>query len=198
MNAQAFNTANTVTDGFNWEMTYQFSLEDTSFVSLPGNFTLRNLVTYATKFINNPGVPGTFPLNTAGALSAGNNIPHAKGFFTQQYEEDNWEVHVSEKLDRGGPPEPELDPVHPGSCPVSTLQNPTVNDNHSPGIIYFNVGGSVTLNDHWKVYVQVDNVLDKDPPPSYSNAFNQPNNGMNPTLYDGIGRMYHVGVRVDN
>ena len=54
------------------------------------------------------------------------------------------------------------------------------------------------LNDHWKIYAQVDNVLDKDPPQSYSNAFNQPNNGMNPTLYDGIGRMYHVGFRVEN
>ena len=87
---------------------------------------------------------------------------------------------------------------NPGSCPVSTLQNPTVNDNHSPGIIYFNVGGSVQLNDHWKIYAQVDNVLDKDPPQSYSNAFNQPNNGINPTLYDGIGRKYDVGLRVKN
>ena len=96
VNAQAFNTANTVTDGFNWEMTYQFSLEDAPVLSLPGNFTFRNLVTYVTKFLNNPGIPGTFPLQTAGALSAGNNVPHAKGFFTQQYEEDNWEIHISE------------------------------------------------------------------------------------------------------
>lgn len=198
VNAQAFNTANTVTDGFNWELTYQFSLEDAPIMSFPGNFTFRNLVTYVTKFINNPGIPGTFPLNTAGALSAGNNVPHAKGFFTQQYEEDNWEIHISENWIAEGRQNMAWIQCNPGSCPVSTLQNPTVNDNHSPGIIYFNVGGSVQLNDHWKIYAQVDNVLDKDPPPSYSNAFNQPNNGMNPTLYDGIGRMYHVGVRIDN
>ncbi len=197
VNSQQFNTATTVTDGFNWEMTYQFSLADSSdWVSLPGNFTFRNLVTYVSKFRNDPGLPGTFVINSAGMNSG--NIPHAKGFFTQQYEEDNWEIHMSENWISEGKFNNNWVQCVPGTCPVSTLQNPTVNDNHIPGIFYINVGGSVTLNDHWKIYAQVDNLLDKDPPQIYSTAFNQANNGTNPTLYDTVGRMYHVGIRIDN
>jgi len=199
VNAQAFNTASTVTDGFNWEMTYQFSLADSrfsDFMSIPGNFTFRNLVTYVSKFRNNPGLPGTFIINSAGMNSG--NIPHVKGFLTQQYEEDNWEIHMSENWISEGKMNNNWVQCSIGSCPTSTLQNPTVNDNHVPGIIYFNAGGSVTLNDHWKIYAQVDNLLDKDPPRIYSTAFNQANNGTNPTLYDTVGRMYHIGVRIDN
>ena len=196
VNSQKFNTATTVTDGFNWEMSYQFDIADWTYMSIPGNFTFRNLVTYVTKFVNDPGLPGTFKINSAGVNQG--NIPHAKGFFTQQYQEDNWEIHISENWISEGKQNNAWVQCTPGSCPVSTLQNPTVNDNHYPGAIYFNVGGSVDLNDHWTVYAQIDNVLDNDPPAQYSNAFNQPNNGVNPTLFDGIGRMYHIGVRITN
>ena len=197
VNAQAFNTANTVTDGFNWEMSYQFSLADMDYISLPGNFTLRNLVTYVTKFINTPGIPGTFALNSAGENTG--SIPHVKGFFTQQYEEDNWEIHVSENWISEGKLNNSWVQCVPGTCPLSTLQNPTTNLNTAPGIIYFNVGGSVTLNDHWKIYAQVDNVLDKDPPNiGYTVNFNAANNGSGATLYDTVGRMFHIGVRIDN
>ena len=58
MNTQFFNVASTVTDGFNVEASYQFSLENWDMMSIPGSFTLRGLATYVTKFITNPGVPG--------------------------------------------------------------------------------------------------------------------------------------------
>jgi iron complex outermembrane receptor protein len=197
VNSQSFNTATTVTDGFNWEMTYTFDIADwNSFMAIPGNFTFRGLATYVSKFRTDQGLPGTFVINTAGANSG--NIPHLKGFFTQQYEEDNWEIHMSENWVSEGKFNNNWVTCVPGTCPVSTLQNPTVNDQHIPGIFYINAGGSVTLNDHWKIYAQVDNVLDKDPPQIWSTAFNQANNGTNPTLYDTVGRMYHIGVRIDN
>ena len=197
VNAQAFNTANTVTDGFNWESTYQFSLADMKYISMPGNFTFRNLVTYVTKFINTPGVAGTFPTNSAGVNSG--SIPHVKGFFTQQYEEDNWEIHVSENWISEGKFNNAWVQCTPGTCPVSTLQNPTTNLNSIPAVVYFNAGGSVTLNDHWKVYAQIDNLLNQDPlQVGHSVNFNAANNGGGPTLYDAVGRMFHIGVRIDN
>ena len=200
VNAQAFNTASTVTDGFNWEMTYQFSLADSrvsDFMVIPGNFTFRNLVTYVTKFINTPGVTGTFPTNSAGVNTG--SIPHAKGFFTQQYEEDNWEIHVSENWLSKGKFNNAWVQCVPGTCPVSTLRNPTTNLNTVPAVVYFNVGGSVTLDDHWKVYAQIDNVFNKDPLQiGHSVNFNAANNGGGATMYDAVGRMFHVGVRIDN
>ena len=168
--------------------------------------TRRNLVTYVTKFINTPGLPGTFPINTAGAAAGAGgfgvgfgNVPHAKGFFTQQYEEDNWEIHVSENWISEGKFNNAWVQCTPGTCPVSTLQNPTTNLNTVPAIVYFNAGGSVTLNDHWTVYAQIDNLLNQDPlQVSHTTAFNPANNGTNPTLYDTVGRMFHIGVRINN
>ncbi len=206
VNQQAFNTASTTTDGFNVEATYQFSLADAAYVSLPGDFTFRNLVTYVTKFVNTPGIAGTFPLNTAGAAAGAGgfgigfgNVPHAKGFFTQQYEEDNWEIHVSENWVSKGKFNNNWVQCVPGSCPVSTLKNATTDRNNYPAIVYFNVGGSVKLDDHWTVYTQIDNVLNEDPViTGHTTAFNAANNGTNPTLYDTVGRMFHVGVRINN
>jgi outer membrane receptor protein involved in Fe transport len=84
-----------------------------------------------------------------------------------------------------------------GSCPTPTLANPTVNDNHVPGIFYLNLGGAYDLSEHWQTYFQIDNLLNKSPPPFYSNSQNPTNDGANPLLYDTIGRMFHVGVRVN-
>ena len=59
------------------------------------------------------------------------------------------------------------------------------------------MGGSINLDDNWKVYGQVDNLLNKSPPPLYVNYQNPLNNGANPQLYDVIGRMFHVGIRTE-
>ena len=57
----------------------------------------------------------------------------------------------------------------------------------------------MTLNDHWTVYAQIDNLLNQDPlQVSHTTAFNPANNGTNPTLYDTVGRMFHIGVRINN
>ena len=196
VNAQAFNTANTVTDGFNWETTYQFSLADWDFLPVPGNFTVRALATYVSKFINTPGLPGTFALNTAGSNDGA--TPHLKAFLTQSYQSENWEIHLSENWISEGRHNLAWIQCTPGTCPVPTLQNPTVQDNHVPGIFYLNVGGSLNLSEHWTLYGQVDNLLNKNPPPFYSNSQNPTNDGANPALYDTIGRMFHVGVRIND
>ncbi|MCX7282220.1 MAG: TonB-dependent receptor, partial [Alphaproteobacteria bacterium] len=196
VNSQAFNTANTVTDGFNWETTYQFSLADWGFMPIPGTFTVRAMATYVSKFINTPGLPGTFRLNTAGSNDGA--TPHLKAFLTQAYQSENWEIHLSENLISEGRHNLNWIQCTPGTCPVPTLQNPTVQDNHVPGIFYLNLGGSLNLSEHWTLYGQVDNLLNKNPPPFYSNSQNPTNDGANPLLYDTIGRMFHVGVRISD
>jgi outer membrane receptor protein involved in Fe transport len=54
------------------------------------------------------------------------------------------------------------------------------------------------MSEHWKIYGQVDNVFNKNAPPFYANQQNPTNDGMNPFLYDAIGRMFHIGVRVSD
>jgi outer membrane receptor protein involved in Fe transport len=208
VNTQFFNVASTVTDGFNLETSYQFSLEDWDFAPIPGGFTLRALATYVDKFITTPGVSVTAQ-SPAGLVlpqgiivnSAGSNdgaTPHLKAFATQSYTADNWSVTLSETWISEGRHNLNWIQCTPGSCPLPTTVNPTVNDNHVPGIFYINLGGTYNLNEHWQTYVQIDNLFNKSPPPFYSNSQNPTNDGANPLLYDTIGRMFHVGVRIND
>ena len=61
--ATAFNLASTVTDGFDFEASYRFTLDDWG---IPGSFTLRTLATNVSKFISTSGVLGTVPHESAG------------------------------------------------------------------------------------------------------------------------------------
>jgi outer membrane receptor protein involved in Fe transport len=49
VNAQYYNVASVVTDGFNFETSYQFNLQDWNVVSVPGDFVFRLLGTYVSK-----------------------------------------------------------------------------------------------------------------------------------------------------
>ena len=75
--------ASIVTDGFNMETSYQFSLADWDVMPIPGSFTLRALGTFVDKFIFVPGVPGGITVNSAGSNDG--NTPHLKVFATQTY-----------------------------------------------------------------------------------------------------------------
>ncbi|HEX3754053.1 MAG TPA: TonB-dependent receptor, partial [Rhizomicrobium sp.] len=193
VNTTYFNIASTVTDGFNYEASYQFDLQDWD---VPGNFVLRTMATNVSKFISNPGLAGTFPLESAGNDTG--NTPHWKIFGVQTYETDKYSLTLSETIISEGVQNKSWIQCTPGSCPVPTLQNPTVNDNHVPAIGYLNVGGSYNLDDHWKLYFQIDNVMNQNAPPYYANSQNPTDDGVNPALYDDIGRMFHVGVRVQD
>jgi len=208
VNTQFFNVASTVTDGFNMETSYQFSLDGWDFMPIPGGFTLRALGTYVDKFVTTPGVPvpAQSPVglvlpqgiivNTAGSNDGA--TPHLKVFATQSYNADNWSITLSETWISQGKHNNNWVQCAVGSCPTATTVNPTVNDNHVPGIFYINLGGTYSLNEHWQTYLQIDNLFNKSPPPFYSNSQNPTNDGANPLLYDTIGRMIHVGVRIND
>jgi outer membrane receptor protein involved in Fe transport len=196
VNTQFFNVASAVTDGFNLETSYHFSLDDDTWYSMPGNWTVRALATYVDKFITNPGTPGATVVNTAGSNDG--STPHLKVFATQGYETDVWQVTLTERWISEGRHNLNWIQCTPGTCPLPTLNNPTVNDNHVPGIFYIDLGGSININDHVRVYGQVDNLFNKNPPPFYANSQNPTNDGANPFLYDVIGRMFHVGVRIND
>jgi len=187
----AFNLASTKTDGFDFETSYRFSLADD--LGIPGDWTLRLLATHVSKFISTAGLPGTVPHESAG--ENGGNIPHWKVLATQSYAQDRWSLSVTERYISDGRQNTQYVVCTPGSCPVSTSNNPTLNSNGLRGQFLLDLGGSFDLNDNWTLYGKIDNVTNVDPTMIYSNA---PNNaiGVNPSLYDVIGRMYRVGVRL--
>jgi len=187
--ATAFNLASTVTDGFDMEAGYNFNLEGWG---IPGEFRLRTLATHVSSFITTSGVLGTFPQQSAGANSG--VTPLWKGLANQTYATDKWSVTFTEQWISDGVLNKQYIQCTSG-CPLPTVNNPTINNNFIPGALYFAVGGSYNIDEHWQLFGKIDNVTNVDPPAIAATAANS--NAVNPSLYDTAGRMYRVGVRVN-
>ncbi len=187
VNIQSFNLASIFTDGFDIEASYRMGL---SGVGLPGNFTIRALATNVRNFITDPGIPGTVPVQSAGANSG--NTPSWKLLGVETYDTDRFSLTLQQRWFSDGVYGTQYVVCSAGNCPVSTVNNPTIDNNSMPGALYMDVGGSYNLTKKLTAYFKIDNMFDKDPVPSP-----QTNTGVdiNPALYDTLGRMYRFGIR---
>lgn len=188
----AFNAASIKTRGFDIEASYRTPL---SGIGLPGTFTVRALATHVIKFVTDPDVVGAFATDTAGAngLVGGGSTPDWKGLFTQSWDTDTFSLTLAQRFISDGVYSNDWIECST-TCPVATNQHPTVDDNSMDGAIYLDVGGSYKVTDQVSAYFRVDNVLDKDPEP---NPLTGVGPGINPFLYDILGRVFRVGVRAN-
>jgi outer membrane receptor protein involved in Fe transport len=189
---EPFNLATVVTDGVDYEASYQFDVQDWN---VPGDFVLRALATNITKFITNSGIPTTIPVESAGTNTG--VTPHWKIFAQQTYNLDRWSFTVDERWISPGVISGNFIQCTSG-CPLPTANNPTINNNRMPGAFYVDVGGSLDFSQNWQVYFKVDNVANVDPPPAPPIAAAPNSDGSNPQLFDTIGRMFHIGIRVQD
>jgi iron complex outermembrane recepter protein len=189
------NLASVVTDGFDVEANYKFSLQDWG---IAGDVTLRALLNHTSKFITDSGITGQPIAESAGNMTLGaataGNVPLWKGFFTQDYANDSWGFTVTERWVSDGV----FNKMYiecTAACPSPTVAHPTINFNQQAGALYFDIGGSFALDKQAKAYFKIDNVANVSPPPSP--AIGAQNYGVNPAYYDVIGRMYRIGVRLN-
>jgi outer membrane receptor protein involved in Fe transport len=79
------------------------------------------------------------------------------------------------------------------SCPLPTAAHPNIFDNHLPGAVYIDFGGTYSFSKQVKAYFKIDNLADRDPVlvPQTNLSI-----ALNPAVYDAIGRTYRAGVRV--
>jgi outer membrane receptor protein involved in Fe transport len=189
----AFNAASIKTRGFDIEASYRMPL---SGIGLPGTFTLRALATHVIEYITDPDVIGAPPTDTAGVnglVVGGGTIPNWKGLFTQSWDTDRFSLTLSQRWISDGVYSNEWIECQT-NCPVATNQRPTVDDNSMAGAIYVDIGGSYKFNDKVSAYFRVDNLFDKDPEP---NPLSGVSPGINPFLYDILGRVFRVGLRAN-
>jgi iron complex outermembrane receptor protein len=192
VNVQAFNLASIETKGIDLEASYQMSLEK---VHAPGSLTVRALATHVINFTSNSGIAGTIPTELAGQNSGGSgilgNTPHWKLYGTQSWDFNNLGIDLIERWFSAGVIGTQYI-VCQVNCPVSNVNNPTINYNHMAGALYFDVGARYSIADGITAFVKADNVFDKDPVPAP-----QTNTGLdiNPALYDTLGRTYRAGFR---
>ena len=163
-----------------------------------GNFTLRGL---ATRYIENTvatGVPGFTPLNSVGTLGAGTGT---------QSITPKWIYRISASFDtedyaltavaRGvGSGRYDATGIEcASSCPISTNQFPTYEDNSIGGATYLDLNATFKFSGIGKgdgeFFVNVTNVFDADP-------ILLPETGLaaNTTYSDLLGRAFRVGVRL--
>lgn len=183
VNVQSFNFASIETSGFDIEASYRWP----QLFGLAGTFTVRGLATHIREYLTDNGLPGTVPVDTAGV-----NIDSKadwKVLAIQSYDTDKFSLQIQERWISDGVLGNQYIECQPGTCPVSTVNRPTIDNNHVDGAFYLDVGGSYEVLPGTTAYFKVDNVLDEDP--ARVTIFS------NPALYDALGRVYRLGVRFD-
>ncbi|MGO4381474.1 TonB-dependent receptor plug domain-containing protein [Pseudoduganella sp. RAF53_2] len=183
---QAFNLASLRNKGFDIEASYQSKLDR---FGLPGRVILRGLATRTLSFLTDSGVVGTIPTQGAGVNLGG--TPKWKLLAQQTWENDKLSLTLSERWFSDGVYNNEYIECQT-NCPVSTIIHPTIYDNKMKGATYVDLGGSYKFSKQLMAYFKIDNIADKDPEPApQANA----SFGINPTLYDVLGRTYRFGLR---
>jgi iron complex outermembrane receptor protein len=190
---QAFNLATVRDKGYDIEAMYRTSL---GALRLPGSLTVRALATHTISFLTNSGIIGTIPVESAG-VNLGNSvtsagIPDWKAYFTQGWDTEKFSVTVTERWFSDGVYSNENIECQT-NCPVSTVVHPTIDNNQMKGATYVDFGGTYHASEKITAYFKVDNLLNKSPEPAPQTSVYY---GANPYLYDVLGRMYRVGLRM--
>jgi outer membrane receptor protein involved in Fe transport len=190
------NIASVVTEGVDYEASYRFAVDDLVNWGLGGDLTVRMLATNVTSFITNPGVIGSVPIESAGTDAGA--IPHWKVFFTQAYDTDKWGLFLNERWFSQGVVNRNWVTCS-AACPAPVSANyPTVSSNYMPGELYFDIGGNYNVTEHSSLYFKIDNLTNQNPGNANPYAPASQQYVTNPTLYDVLGRFYHIGFRIND
>jgi outer membrane receptor protein involved in Fe transport len=190
---QPFNAATITTSGFDIAASFPIDLGRSGAL---GTLTLTGQATHVQQFTEDTGLPGQPIIYAAGAdtnifggyTSGSFGIaPHWKGLVTEAWNLKPMGLTLIERIVSSGYINPSYVGCDAGSCPTPTVQNPTINTNHIAGAMYLDVAGSYSFNDaRGQIYFKIDNALNHNPP-TYGS----------PGLFDWLGRVYRVGVRLN-
>lgn len=180
--------------GYDLEMSYRMPMSSIS-SSLPGDLSFRALVTYVDRMETNDGVivaNGVGKLGPSiGAPSFGLNTAETRFLTSATYANGPMDVTLTARGLGSGVYDNRYVECVPGSCPVSTAANPTVNDNKIQAITYFDLGFNYRL-DSGKVFLNFQNVFDRNPADVATTSFWSGHGNM--TFYERMGRIVRVGL----
>jgi iron complex outermembrane recepter protein len=177
---QVFNLSSLVNKGFDIEIGYRTE----------AGLHLRALATHTKTFLTTSGVVGTIPTEGAG-VNLG-STPDWKVMAVESWEGKNFNLALTQRWFSDGVYNNEWIECQT-DCPNATVVHPTIDNNRMKGALYVDVGGTYSFSDKLTTYFKVDNLLNKDPEPAPQTNVGY---GANPFLYDVLGRMYRVGVRL--
>ncbi|MBO9711773.1 MAG: TonB-dependent receptor [Sphingomonas sp.] len=113
------------------------------------------------------------------------SIPRFRGNLSQTVGGSDWELTLQTIYISRGKQDVTYD----------TSPTTTINDNQVPAVVYFNLYGKIFAgtDKKYEFFWAINNLLDKDPPPTPYIILNGPVNGQ---YYDKVGRAFMAGVRV--
>jgi len=164
----------------------------------PGNFTLRALASHAIELTTDNGVT----LNTNAAGQNTGALPSWTYRFTAAYEfNSGFSIQGVARGVSGGVYNNNYI-VCSTDCPLSTADNRTVNLNSIPGAFFFDMNASYNFEVagvKTQAFLSVRNLTNKDPVlvgngPTGNNTPAYPQT--NRALYDVLGRVFRMGVRI--
>lgn len=183
--------------GLDIEASYRFNIEDV-FSRGAGDVTLRAMFTHYIENITDDGVTVQD--------SAGENTGSTPDWIyrlTAAYKLDPWKFNVTARGVSDGVIDNDFIECT-SNCPTVSSPAYTINDNHLDGAVYFDV--SVTREfdvggASGEAYVSIKNIFNDDPvltaSPSAQGGENTPGYPQtNRTLYDTLGRVFRVGMRL--
>ncbi|USX18205.1 TonB-dependent receptor [Oxalobacteraceae bacterium OTU3REALA1] len=185
--AQAFNFASLHTRGIDFEAAYRANLSD---YGVPGTVTLRGLASRMIHSVSDPGLPGTIPSEGAGNMFG--STPKWKALLQQSWDYGKIGLTLSQRWIGAGVYNNEYIECRT-NCPLPTAAHPTIYDNHIPGAVYVDFGATYKFSPQITAYAKIDNLADRAPVllPQTNLSY-----GINPAIYDVVGRTYRAGVRM--
>jgi outer membrane receptor protein involved in Fe transport len=194
-----FNFSKQKAEGIDFDATYQVPLEKMDwFGKIPGELTLHALATHYMRNYSNDGVNA--PTDQAG-VNSGGGTPSWVYRFSGTYHTDPWTFYVLGRGISAGKYSNEWVVCSTG-CPASTLAHRTANYNHIDGNFYLDTSISYDFESFGadsQVFLSVKNLFNTDPAlvasgPDGNNIPAYPNTNRN--LFDYLGRVYRIGLRL--
>jgi iron complex outermembrane receptor protein len=192
-----FNLASQTRRGIDFEAGYHMQMSDVV-DSWGGTFDIRALATRYIKALVSTGV--TPPLDLVGQngqdLGAIAGVPRFVYNVSLTYALDPISVTLAGRGFGSGNKDNRATECTSG-CPVSSGNNPTINNNHMAGAFYIDASISYDFNENGQLFFAVTNLTNLAPEPfvgiSNPAGFFQP--AINSVLYDPVGRSFRAGVK---
>ena len=173
------------TNGVDLEANYAVPADDW-FSWWQGNLSLHTVANYLG--INTTNVAGSLPTYAAGSLSAGSGEPHIRDQTTINYDIDQWSTYVQIRY---------IGPALWNAQYNNPLYNnpfTTTNFNHVNTATYFDTQETFHINPNMNVYLNIQNLFNLQPQFSFANSnYAQTTDE---ALYDQVGRMFRIGIRI--
>ncbi|HEY4368038.1 MAG TPA: TonB-dependent receptor [Steroidobacteraceae bacterium] len=196
-----FNLAQQLVRGIDYEASYRSPMSIFS-NSLSGDFMIRLLATNFLKNYTDNTV--SLPLDVAGQNTAGTgSTPDWRWTASFTYNLEPFSATLAARGVSAGTYGNNFIECSSG-CPVSTIDHPTINDNHIPGATYLDLSLSYTMllgkdeSTQMQTFFNIRNITNKDPVIVAGGPSGLPYDTVttNPANYDSLGRVYMAGVRI--